>query len=154
MRTAITLTKTHAGKWSLAADPDEPLLEQRKDFRSLRASKAHEEFSEVVYQESDGHRETLRLLTPKALAKQEAQAEEDMAEVAKFDEAEAKRKRLSPQREKAEAEFKANEAEAAKVEAAAAKERAKKETAKIKGAPAPVETAPEPSTENQPIETK
>lgn len=132
MRTAITLTKTHAGKWALVASPDVPLLEQKNSFREFRASKAHKEFAEVVYQESDGHRETIRLITPKELSKIEIQAAQDQAESERFDKEAAKRKSHDPKREKIEAEFKAREKEA--------------EAASGKTAPEPIETK---STETQ-----
>ncbi len=118
MRTAITISRTHSGKWSLVGTPDDSLLDQKKAFRALRASKSHKDFSEVVYQESDGHREIIRLLTLEAAEKIEKQAASDHSEAKKFDEAESKRKSTSPEREKTEKEFKAKTEAAEKEEAA------------------------------------
>ncbi len=117
MRTAITLSKTHAGKWALVAGPDVPMLEQKSEFRELRAAKSHPDFSEFVYQENDGHRETIRLMTPDDHKKQEKKTADDIAAAKKFDEENAKKKRTNPEREKAEKDFaeatKAAEAEEA-----------------------------------------
>ena len=112
MRTAITITKTHGGKWELVGTPDDSLLEQKKAFRALRSSKAHKEIAEVIYQENDGHRETIRLLTPKAFAKIEKQNAEDAAAVEEFDKQAAENPTVDPERAKIEAEFNAKEAAA------------------------------------------
>lgn len=64
MRTAITLARTHAGKWVMLATPDDSLLEQKKNFRAFRADKSHPDYNLVTYQESDGHAERNRLMTP------------------------------------------------------------------------------------------
>lgn len=112
MRTAITLAKTHSGKWSLVSGPDVSMLEQKAEFRAFRPLKAHKDFAEVIYQENDGHRETIRLLTPKALAKLQNQNEADEAAAREFDEAAAKANQKDPERAKIEKEFKAKEAAA------------------------------------------
>src|SRR6266487_2016143 len=97
MRTAITVAKTHAGKWQLLATPDDPLIEQKQVFRALRADKAHKVFSLVIYQESDGQIETIRMLTPhqkedqeKARTKEQSESEAyDKSQKGKPDEAKA-----------------------------------------------------------------
>lgn len=84
-RTAITLAKTHKGDWTLLASPDANLIEQRKNFRALRADKAHKDYATVIYQESDGPAEILRLITPAQKKKQEEQAAADRKAAAEFD---------------------------------------------------------------------
>lgn len=76
-RTAHTIAKGHDGKWKLISTPDESLVEQKRNFRLLRAEKSHDKFSQVIYQESDGHSELIRLLTPEVKQKVEEQAELD-----------------------------------------------------------------------------
>jgi hypothetical protein len=63
-RQAITLAKTHKGKWHLVAGPDKPIQEQLKAFRALRGTKFHPEFSLVRYQETDGTALDVALRTP------------------------------------------------------------------------------------------
>lgn len=105
MRTAITLTKTHAGKWALASTPDDSMIVQKAAFVSLRVSRHHKDFAEVVYQESDGHRQTLHLMTPDAHEKLEKQSAMDLSEAKKWDEEAAKLKNNDPERLKMEKEF-------------------------------------------------
>lgn len=116
MRTAITLAKTHTGKWELLATPDDSLIQQKQEFRALRADRAHPKYAIVIYQESDGHAEINRLLTKEAKARIEAQRAEDQAAAAAFDQAELERR--DPARKKAalEAVHKAAEKRAAQVE--------------------------------------
>lgn len=67
-RTAITVAVTHDGKDVLISGKTIPLLEQIKNFKQFRAKSAvhqpHEQFSEVCFQESDGHLQTVRFNTP------------------------------------------------------------------------------------------
>ncbi len=86
MRTAITLAKSHDGKWQLLATPNDSLIEQKRSFRALRSDKAHADFSTVIYQESDGQAEIIRLLTPEAKQKQEEAARADLEASKTFDE--------------------------------------------------------------------
>lgn len=120
-RTAITIAKTHKGDWQLLATPGDNLLEQKKKFHALRASKAHEQFATVIYQESDGHALINRLLTPAAAKAIDEQNAKDHAAAAAFDQAQAAVKEKNPERAKALAEFKKNEAEAAAAEKKSAK---------------------------------
>lgn len=76
-RTAHTIARGHDGKWQLVATPDDQLIEQKRQFRLLRAAKSSEKYSQVIYQESDGPAEMIRLLTPKAQKKIEDQAAAD-----------------------------------------------------------------------------
>lgn len=79
-RTAVTLAKTHDGKWKLLSDPGVPLTEQLKSYRALLGSKSHEEYCLVQIQESDGHARILHLLTPaKGKAHNELRAKETKA---------------------------------------------------------------------------
>lgn len=80
MRSAVIIGKLHTGGWKLISDPDKNMIEQRTNFRSLRVSKSNDTFSEIRYQESDGHAEILRFLTPEAAAKREEQRAKDHAE--------------------------------------------------------------------------
>jgi hypothetical protein len=70
-RTAITLGKTHKGKWQLLATPDDNFSEQKKNFREMRVDKSHEELALVIYQENDGTAEVLKLVTPAEKKKQD-----------------------------------------------------------------------------------
>jgi len=115
-RTAITLAKTHKGAWTLLANPDEPLLQQKKNFHALRASKSHADYAVVIYQESDGHALINRLLTPAAAKAIDEQNQKDHAAAAEFDQAQAAVKEKNHARAKAAAEFKKNEAHARAVE--------------------------------------
>ncbi len=80
MRSAVIIGKLHSGEWKLISDPDKNMIKQRANFRSLRISKSNDTFSEIRYQESDGHAEVLRFLTPDAAAKREEQRAKDHAE--------------------------------------------------------------------------
>ncbi len=80
MRTAITLTKTHAGAWAILGNPDDSLLEQKKNFRALRADKAHADLALAIYQESDGHCETIRFITPQKKEEQAAARQQELRE--------------------------------------------------------------------------
>lgn len=116
-RTAITVAKTHKGAWQLIATPDDNLIAQKKNFHALRASKAHPEFSTVIYQESDGHALINRLLTPAAAQAIDDRNAQDHAAAAAFDKVQAAVKEKNPDRAKAAAEFKKNEVVAAALEA-------------------------------------
>ena len=86
------MAKTHSGKWQTLATPDDSMLDQKKAFRALRASRAHPDFSTVIYQESDGHAEIQRFFTPEVRKKQEEQHARDLAQFqANSDESKAER---------------------------------------------------------------
>ena len=116
MRTSIFLTKSHAGKWTLAGTPDDLLTETKSKFRSLRADKSHPEIALAIYQESDGTREVIRLLTPEQKAKHEKQVAADTAAASDFDAKQAKTDGKTPEEKATEAEFKAKAEAAAKEE--------------------------------------
>src|SRR5438309_313139 len=77
MRTAITLGKTHDGKWEMLADPGVPMLKQFEDFRRQRGLTSHDKYSLLVYQESDSEAQEIRLRSP---AEQKAHDERRAAE--------------------------------------------------------------------------
>ena len=66
MRTAITVAKTHKGKWTMLGNPDVPLTEQLKEYRQFLGSKSHETYCYVQIQESDGTERHIHLMTPAA----------------------------------------------------------------------------------------
>lgn len=72
-RTAVTLGKTHDGKWELLGNPDAPITEQLQNFRSVLGQKSHPKFALIQFQESDGVARTLRLRTEEAQAAHEKQ---------------------------------------------------------------------------------
>ena len=121
MRTAITVAKTHQGKWEMLGHPDDSIIEQKKNFRALRASNAHEDFAIVMYQESDGHLEINRLLTPAQKEKADKQRQHDLAESAAFDRADQDRTDPRKKREAAERAHQAATARAESIEAHARK---------------------------------
>jgi len=92
-RTAFTAAKTHAGKWVMLGNPDDSIVDQKLNFRNLRADRAHDEFQTVIYQESDGHAQINRLLTRDVLKSQEKQREEDETAARNFD---AEQKAVKP----------------------------------------------------------
>jgi hypothetical protein len=80
MRTAITLAKRHGpeSKWEILCDPDTPLQEQLQSFRALFGSKAHKDFAQVFFQESDQPSRKLRFMTEDAAAiKEKEDADHD-----------------------------------------------------------------------------
>ena len=100
----------------MVGTPDDSLAVQKQAFRALRADKSNQKISLAIYQESDGHQETIRLVTPEQLAKHEKQAAADTAEVKKFDAAQKGADNKTPETKKQEAEFKARAAAAEKEE--------------------------------------
>ncbi len=90
-RTAITVARTHEGKWTLLGHPGIPLVAQLKTYRGFLGEKVHEKFAYVQLQESDGVERHVHLRTPddheahqeRRAAEQKSADEAGVAEVAK-----------------------------------------------------------------------
>ena len=63
-RLAITLGKTHGGKWELLAGPDVPIMEQLAQRKEFLIKTSDEDYSTVLFQESDGMAQMIRLRSP------------------------------------------------------------------------------------------
>jgi hypothetical protein len=87
-RTAITLARTHKGKWIMASGPDKPITEQLKVFRTLQGQKFHPEFNLVRYQENDGLARDITLRTPDAHKAHTALREKEQIEAERAGDAE------------------------------------------------------------------
>ena len=105
-RTAITLAKAHNGKWTILGNPEDSLLEQKKNFRQMRGDKAHEKYIAVIYQESDSPAENIRLITPAEKEQQTAARAAALAEA-------GEKKSESPVKTEEQIAFEANEKAAA-----------------------------------------
>ena len=105
MRTAITLGKTHKGEWEIVATPDDNFMEQRQNFRKLRAEKTHKQFALVQFQESDGHATTVRFITEKEKSEQDKSHAETLAAIKAEQERAEQENNPSAERKKHEAEF-------------------------------------------------
>lgn len=90
MRTAITLSKSHKGEWSLVSSPSVPLPEQAAKFRRQLGIKVHAEIAEIHYQENDGHLRVLRFLSPDEFKKREDRVQKDLQAAKKDGEARKK----------------------------------------------------------------
>lgn len=76
-RTAKTLAITHDGKDELLYGKTVSLITQKEKLRAFRGLRVHEKYQEVSYQESDGHEQVYRFITPELHAKRLKQNEAD-----------------------------------------------------------------------------
>lgn len=86
MRTATTLAITHDGKEVLLAGRTVGLLDQKELVKKIRHSEGgarfHKEYASLTYQESDGHVQEFRFLSPAQHEEREKQKAIDNAGIA------------------------------------------------------------------------
>lgn len=108
-RTATLIGLTHDGKWEMIASPGVSILEQQKTFKDFLGRRGHEKWSQVLFQESDGHARIVRFLTEskaKEAAHNRAKEQDAAKKQAKLDDVSAKirQRELSNERAKRHSE--------------------------------------------------
>jgi hypothetical protein len=94
MRTAITIGKSHEGKWSIISDPSASIVEQIAAFRGFKLLESNDEFAEVRFQEDDDSSVSIHFLTSAQLEAKKASHKEDMDKLFKSIEERSKPKPL------------------------------------------------------------
>lgn len=97
-RTAVILAKERDGDWVLISGPDKDIVEQKKMLKEAKLTNTHEQYSEIRYQESDGHPVLVRLKTKAEVAREEMAKAKVASDRKKFEEAQvAKQAELEAQ---------------------------------------------------------
>jgi len=105
-RTAVTLGRTHEGKFVLIAGPDVSIVEQLSNWRKAKTSFVDEKLAELRFQESDGPMLIHRMRSPAQQTEHDQRRADETARAQEADKklkAEAKKK-ADAERAKAKAE--------------------------------------------------